>query len=77
MEVMQKMFLLVEKYNTIRVEKKFIRKILADDVVFEFKNFSYVKAFLNNIVSSAEIKATSEVTKNVLVYVLIHLLEIL
>ena len=77
MEVMQKMFLLVEKYNTIRVEKKFIRKILADDAVFEFKNFSYIKAFLNNIVSSAEIKATSEVTKNVLVYVLIHLLEIL
>ena len=38
---------------------------------------SYIKAFFSNIVLSAEIKATSEVTKNVLVYVPIHLLEIL
>ena len=74
---MKKVFLLGEKYITIQVEKNFIRKILDDDIVFEFKSSSYIKAFFSNIVSSAEIKATSEVTKNVLVYVPIHLLEIL
>ena len=74
---MQKIFLLVEKYVTTRVEKNFIRKILVDDTVFEFKNFLYIKAFFNNIVSSAEIKATSEVSKMVLVDVPIHLLDIL
>ena len=52
-------------------------KILVDYIVFEFQNFSYIKAFSNNIVSSTEIKPTYEVTKNVLVYVAIHLLEIL
>ena len=62
--------------KSIRVEKNFIWKILVDDIVFEFKNFLYIEAFFNNIVSSAEIKVTSEVTKNVLVYVPIHLLEI-
>ena len=76
-EDMQKIFLLVEKYATICVEKKFIRKILVDDTVLEFKNFSYIKAFFNNIVSSAEIKAASEVSKMVLVDVRIHLLDIL
>ena len=55
------MFLLVKKYITIRVEKNFIRKILDHDIVFEFKIFSYIKAFFNNIVSSAEIKDASEV----------------
>ena len=74
---MQKIFLLVEKYVTTRVEKNFIRKTLVDDTVFEFKNFLYIKAFFNNILSSAGIKGTSEVTKNVLVYVPIHLLDIL
>ena len=74
---MQKIFLLVEKYVTTRVEKNFIRKILVDDTVFEFRNFLYIKAFFNNIVSSAEIKATSEVSKMVLVDVPIHLLDIL
>ena len=73
----QKIFLLVKKYVTIRVEKIFIRKVLVDDNVFDFKNFSYIKVFFNSIISSAEIKATSEVTKNFLVYVPIHLLEIL
>ena len=73
----QKIFLLVKKYVTIRVEKIFIRKVLVDDNVFDFKNFSYIKVFFNNIILSAEIKATSKVTKNVLVYVPIHLLEIL
>ena len=61
MEDMQKMFLLVKKYITIRVEKNFIRKILDHDIVFQFKIFSYIKAFFNNIVSSAEIKDASEV----------------
>ena len=61
MEDMQKMFLLVKKYITIRVEKNFIRKMLDHDIVFEFKIFSYIKAFFNNIVSSAEIKDASEV----------------
>ena len=57
------------KAKLLSNQKNFIRKILVDDTVFEFKNFSYIKAFFNNIVSSAEIKATSEVTKKVLVYV--------
>ena len=61
MEDMQKMFLLVKKYITIRVEKNFIRKMLDHDIVFEFKIFSYIKAFFNNIVSTAEIKDASEV----------------
>ena len=56
---MQKIFLAVEKYFTIRVEKNFIRKILVDDIVFKLKNFSYIKAFFSNIVSSVEIKALS------------------
>ena len=55
-EDIQKIFLVVEKYFTIQVEKNFIRKILVDDAAFELKTF-------NNIVSSAEIKATSEVQK--------------
>ena len=47
---------------------------------FELKNFSYIKAFYNNTVSSAEIKATSEVTKNVPVsiikpYINVHVLS--
>ena len=61
MEDMQKMFLLVKKYITIRVEKNFIRKMLDRDTVFEFKIFSYIKAFFNNIVSSSEIKDASEI----------------
>ena len=47
-----------------------MRKILVDDIVFELNNFSYTKPFFNNIVSSSEIKATSEVTKNVLVLII-------
>ena len=35
--------------------------------IFEIKNFSYIKAFFNNIDSNDDIKATSEVTKIVLV----------
>ena len=48
-EDMQKIFLVVEKYFAIWEEKKFIRKIPADDIVFELKNFSYIKAFFSNI----------------------------
>ena len=50
---MQKTFLVVEKYFAIRVEKNFIRKIPVDNIAFELKNFSYIKAFFNSIVSSA------------------------
>ena len=60
---MQKIFLVIEKYFTIRVEKNFIRKILVDDIVFKLKTFSYIKTFFSNIVSSVEIKAVSEVKK--------------
>ena len=50
-EDMQKVFLVVEKYFTIRVEKNIIRKTLVDNIVFELKNFSYMKkAFFNNTV---------------------------
>ena len=69
-EDMHKYFFAAEKYFTIRVEKNVIRKILVDGITFELKTFSYIKAFFNNIVSSAEIKATSEVTKNVLVSII-------
>ena len=67
---MQKIFLVIEKYFTIRVEKNFIRKILVDDIVFKLKTFSYIKTFFSNIVSSVEIKAVSEVKKNVLVSII-------
>ena len=67
---MQKIFLVVENYFTIRLEKNITRKIPVDDIAFELKNFSCMKVLFNNIVSSAEIKATSEVTKNVLVSII-------
>ena len=35
--------------------------MLDRDTVFEFKIFSYIKAFFNNIVSSSEIKDASEI----------------
>ena len=63
-EDMQKILRVVETYFTIQVDKNFIINIPVDDV-FELKNFSHIKAFFNDIVSSAEIKATSAVSKNV------------
>ena len=36
-------FLVAQKYFTIREEKKFIRKIPVDDIVFKLKSFSYIK----------------------------------
>ena len=56
-------------YNSGK-KKLYNRKIPFDDIVSELKNFSYIKAFFNNIVSSAEIKVTSEVTKNVVVSII-------
>ena len=47
-EDMQKNFLALEKNFSMRVEKNFPREIPVDDIVFELKNFSYIKAFLNN-----------------------------
>ena len=57
-------------YNSGKKKKLYKRKIPFDDIASELKNFSYIKAFFNNIVSSAEIKATSEVTKNVVVSII-------
>ena len=51
-EDMQKFFLVVAKYFTNLVEKKFIRKIPVDDIVFELKNFLYIKAFFNKVLKS-------------------------
>ena len=47
---MQNIFLVAEKHFTIRVEKNIIRKIPVGDIVFELKNFFYIKSFFNNTI---------------------------